>query len=109
MLIEDWARLFPPPSSYHHPPALHLPPFMGLGKFTAGRIHKMRAGKSDQAKDPFWRGPETDTLCRRCSLEPETFAQVSSPAPHDKAPAHVSSMASSVSVRRPPSGPLSLF
>jgi len=45
-LIEDWSRLFRPSAYYHHPPALHPCPFMALGKFIAGRIHPMRAGKS---------------------------------------------------------------
>jgi len=45
-LLEEWSSLFPTPGYSLHPPALQPKPFMGLGKFVAGRIHQMRAGKS---------------------------------------------------------------
>jgi len=45
-LLTEWASQFPTPGYYLHPPALCPRPFMGLGKFVAGRIHQMRAGKS---------------------------------------------------------------
>jgi len=45
---------------------------MGLGKFIAGRIHQMRAGKCYLAAHPTWRSPDADTSCPRCVLEPET-------------------------------------
>jgi len=38
-LIEEWPRLFPTPGYYHHPPTLNPQPFMGLDRFTAGRVH----------------------------------------------------------------------
>ena len=38
-LLAEWASLFPAPGYYLHPPALQPRPFMGLGKFVAGRIH----------------------------------------------------------------------
>ena len=72
-LIEEWPRLFQTPGYYHHPPSLNPRPFMGLDKFTAGRVHQMRAGKSYQAAYPTWRSPDADTSCPRCGLEPETF------------------------------------
>ena len=72
-LLEDWANLFPTPGYYRHPPALSSRPFMGLGKFVAGRIHQMRAGKSYLAAHPTGRSPDADTSCPRCGLEPETF------------------------------------
>ena len=43
------------------------------GKFLAGRIHQIRAGKSYLAAHPTWRSPDADTSCPRCGLEPETF------------------------------------
>jgi len=46
---------------------------MGLGKFVAGRIHQMRAGKSYMAAHPTWRSLDPDTSCPSCGLEPETF------------------------------------
>jgi len=72
-LLEEWSSLFPTPGYYLHPPALQPRPFMGLGKFVAGRIHQMRAGKSYLAAHPTWRSPDADTSCPRCGLEPETF------------------------------------
>jgi len=72
-LLAEWASLFPTPGYYLQPPALSPRPFMGLGKFVAGRIHQMRAGKGYQAAHPTWRSPDADTSCPRCGLEPETF------------------------------------
>jgi len=72
-LIEDWSRLYPPPAYYHDPPAIHPRPFMGLGKFMAGRLHQMRAGKSYLVAHPSWRALEADTACPRCGWEPEPF------------------------------------
>jgi len=71
-LLEEWSSLFPTPGYYLHPPALQPKPFMGLGKFVAGRIPQMRAGKSYLAPHPTWRSPDADTSCPRCGLEPET-------------------------------------
>jgi len=72
-LLAEWPGLLPTPGYYHHPPALNPRPFMGLGKFIAGRIHHMRAGKSYLAAPPTWRSPGANTSCPRCGLEPETF------------------------------------
>jgi len=73
-LLTKWATLFPTPGYYLPPPAVCPRPFMGLGKFMAGRIHQMRAGKCYLVAHPAWRSPDADTTCPRCSLEPETFA-----------------------------------
>jgi len=72
-LLAEWSSLFPTAGYYLHPPALQPRPFMGLGKFVAGRIHQMRAGKSYLAPHPTWSSPDADTSCPRCGLEPETF------------------------------------
>ena len=72
-LLEEWATLFPTPGYYRHPPTLNPRPFMGLGKFVAGRIHQKRAGKSYLPAHPTWRSPDADTSSPRCGLEPETF------------------------------------
>jgi len=72
-LLAEWSSLCQTPAYYLHPAALSLRPFMGLGKFVAGRIHQMRAGKSHLAADPTMMSPDTDTSCARCGLEPETF------------------------------------
>jgi len=72
-LIEDWSQLFPLPAYDHHHLALHPHLFMGLGKFMAGYIHQMRAGKSYLAAHPSWRAREPDTSCPHCGLQPESF------------------------------------
>jgi len=67
--------LLPTLGDYNHFPSLNPRPFMGLGKFIAGRIHQMTAGKSYLAVHPTWKSPNSDTSCPRCGLEPETFEQ----------------------------------
>jgi len=46
MLLQDWATDAPIPPYYEFPSSVAPHPFMGLGKFAAGRIHLMRAAKS---------------------------------------------------------------
>jgi len=72
-LLAEWGSLFPSLGYYLHPPAMAPRPFIGLGKFVAGRIHLMRAGKGYLAAHPTWRSPDADTSCPHCGLEPETF------------------------------------
>jgi len=72
-LLTECASLFPTPGYYLHPPTMYPRPFMGLGKFVAGRIHQMRARKGYLAAHPTWRSPDADTSCPRCGLEPEAF------------------------------------
>ena len=72
-LLEERASLFPTLGYYLHPPALSPSPFMGLGKFVAGRIHQMRAGKSCLAPHSTWRSPDADSSWPICGLEPEIF------------------------------------
>jgi len=50
-LLSDWSDT-PAPPYYPLPPSTRPHPFMGLGKFIAGRIHKMRSGKSNLAAHP---------------------------------------------------------
>ena len=45
-LLHDWPLQSPPPLSYPYSPTLVPHPFMGLDRFTAGRIHQMGSGKS---------------------------------------------------------------
>jgi len=73
-LLAEWTSLFPTPGYDLHPPALNPGPFMGLGKFVAGRIKQMRAGKSYLASHPTWRSSDADTSCPCCGSEHETFA-----------------------------------
>ena len=52
MLIQDWVTDNPTPPYYEFPPSLSPHPFMGLGKFVAGRINQMRSAKSYLAAHP---------------------------------------------------------
>jgi len=45
LLLSDWSAT-PAPPYYPYPPSTRPHPFMGLGKFVAGRIHQMRCHKS---------------------------------------------------------------
>jgi len=48
-------------------------PFMGLGKFVAGRIHQMRSAKSYLAAHRSWSDESPDPTCPRCETGPESF------------------------------------
>ena len=72
-LLEEGDSLCPPPGYYLHSRTVSPRPLMGLGKFVAGRIHQMRAGKSYLAAHPTWRSPDADSSYPRSSLEPEIF------------------------------------
>jgi len=72
LLLSDWSAT-PAPPYYPYPPTTRPHPFMGLGKFVAGRIHQMRSGKSYLAAHPSWEDPDADTSCPLCSEAPQTF------------------------------------
>jgi len=57
---------------YPYRPSLKPYPFMGLDRFSTGRLHQMRSGKCYLRADPSWAddGPAT---CPRCQSAPETF------------------------------------
>jgi len=74
LLLEEWRRLAPPPPYYTFPFSLTPHPFMGLGKFMAGRIHQMRAQKSYLAAHPSWSRVDKPRHCPRCGEEEETFS-----------------------------------
>ena len=73
MLIQDWSNIDPTPPYYEYPPSLSPHPFMGLGKFLAGRIHQMRSAKSYLAAHPSWSDESPDPTCPRCETGPESF------------------------------------
>jgi len=73
MLLQDWVTDAPTPPYYVFPPSLSPHPFMGLGKFVAGRIHQMRAAKSYLAAHTSWFDENLDPTCPQCGTEPETF------------------------------------
>ena len=73
-LLREWQLQSPPPVSYRFRPTLTPHPFMGLDRFTAGRIHQMRAGKSYLAAHPNWGDTDPILTCPWCEEAPETFA-----------------------------------
>ena len=74
-LILEHSRSFSPvPANYTFPLSLSPHPFMGLGKFMAGRIHQMRAQKSFLAAHPSWFDLSPSKLYPLCGDEQETFS-----------------------------------
>ena len=73
LMMEHWGSLSLPD---YYPYQLHLSshPFMGLGKFMAGRIHQMRSQKSYLAAHPSWFNAYESTHCPLCGDEPLTFS-----------------------------------
>jgi len=72
LLLSDWCAT-PAPLYYPYPPSTRPHPFMGQGKFVAGRIHQMRSGKSYLAAHPSWGNPDADMSCPSCLTAPQTF------------------------------------
>ena len=72
LLMEDWDKAAPDPIRYPYRPSLRPHPFMGLDKFSAGRLHQMRSGKSYLHAHPSWDNNEP-TTCPSCLSAPETF------------------------------------
>ena len=72
LLLSDWSAT-PAPLHYPYPPWTRPHPFMGLGKFVAGRIHQMRSGKGYLTAQPSWDNPDADMTCPLCSEAPQTF------------------------------------
>jgi len=74
IMMDHWRTFQPTPTYYAFPLSLTPPPFMGLGKFMAGRIHQMRAQKSYLAAHPSWFNMDTSCICPLCGDEQETFS-----------------------------------
>ena len=73
LLLSDWPAT-PAPPYYPYLPSTCPYPFMGLGKFVAGRIHQMSFGKGYLRAHPSWNDPDADTSCPLYSEAPQTFA-----------------------------------
>ena len=73
LMMDDW-KSFPLASYYPYPLRLSPHPFMGLGKFMAGRIHQVRSLKSYLAAHPSWFNAVDSWLCPLCGDEPATFS-----------------------------------
>ena len=71
-LIKDWEESAPDPARYPYRPSIKPHPFMALNKFTAGRLHQMRSGKSYLRAHPSW-SDDAPTTCPSCDEAPETF------------------------------------
>ena len=63
----------PGPAYYPYPPATRPHPFMGLGKFVAGRIYQMRSGRSYLAAHTSWENPVPDPACPCYLNAPQKF------------------------------------
>ena len=74
LMLEHWRSFSPVPDYYTFPLSLSPHPFMGQGKFMAGRIHRMRAQKSYLAAHPSWFDLSPSKLCPLCGDEQETFS-----------------------------------
>src|SRR5207302_9498322 len=72
LLMDHWTLQAPPPLYYPYKPTTVPHAFMGLDRFSAGRIHQMRAGKSYLAAQSSW-SDDRDPLCPSCEEEDETF------------------------------------
>ena len=73
LMMDHWRCL--PLSTYSpYPLRLSPHPFMGLGKFMAGRIHQMHSQQSYLAAQLSWFNADTSRLCPPCGDEPETFS-----------------------------------
>jgi len=72
LLIKEWEEAAPDPARYPYRPSLKPHPFMGLDKFSAGRLHQMRSGKSYLRAHPSW-DSDVPPTCPRCQDAPETF------------------------------------
>jgi len=103
-LCAEWASLFLTPGYYLHPPALSPRPFMGLGKFVAGRIHQMRARQGYLTAHPTWRSltPRPPAPVAAWSLKPSSTP--SYPVPRDNTAGRASSMALLMLVPKPHPG-----
>ena len=72
LLMDHWTLQAPPLLYYLYKPTTVHHAFMGLDRFSAGRIHQMRAGKSYLAAHPSW-SDDRDPLCPSCEAEDENF------------------------------------
>ena len=71
---QDWSLHSPPRLSYAYSPTLVPYPFMGLDRFTAGRIHQMHSRKLYLKAHPNWGVSDPVKSCLSYLQENETFA-----------------------------------
>jgi len=85
-MLVKWRLEHHPPPYYTFPLTLTPHPFIGLGKFIAGRIDQIRAQKSYLAAHPSWSASGVSRLCPLCREEQETFSHVILRCPLKAAP-----------------------
>jgi len=72
LLMKEWDEAAPDPPRYPYRPSLKPHPFIGLDKFSTGRLHHMTSGKSYLRAHPSW-DRDAPTTCPRCQNAPGTF------------------------------------
>jgi len=72
LLMKEWEDAAPDPARYPYCPSLMQHPFMGLDKFSAGRLHQMRSGNSYLRAHPS-SDSDVPATCPKCQAAPETF------------------------------------
>ena len=75
-IYEKWKLRNYPDYYGYRPPFRTCWRFMTSRKFTATRIHEMRAGRSYLKAQKDWRDPDGSPLCPRCEEEEESFEHV---------------------------------
>jgi len=105
LLMEEWDEAAPDPARYPFRPSLKPHPFMGLDKFTAGRLHQMRSGKSYLRALPSW-DSDVPTTCPSCLSAPRHSSTLSSAAQLRSPPGPATFRGSWTSPRMPQYGPL---
>ena len=72
LLMKECDQARPDPARYPYRPWIKPHPFIGLDKFSAGRLHQMRSEKSNLRAHPSW-DSDVPTTCPMCEAAPETF------------------------------------
>jgi len=72
LLIAEWDEAAPDPARYPYRRSIKPHAFMGRDKFSAGRLHQMRSGKSYLRAHPCW-DSDVPTTCPSCQSAPETL------------------------------------
>ena len=70
--MEEWEEAAPDPARYPYRHSLKPHPYMGLDKFSVGRLHQMKSGKSNLRTHPSC-DSDAPTTCPSCLSAPETF------------------------------------
>ena len=70
--MKEGEEAAPDHARYPYPPSLKPHPFMGLDKFSAGRIYQMRSGGCYLRAHSSWDSDSPDT-CPSCQSAPDTF------------------------------------